>query len=151
MEARYASAFKSKNIFKANGVYHSSEQPRNYWYASRLAEFMQSRTWILQVAEIGKHAIIGVLFGGRCVSRYGHVTWVVISTEHKIFHVDIIGLTKQTPLVWDLLESEIFSNKRLLKVIHDCRHVADYLSHHQNIILKNVFDTQVSLIQEFVY
>ncbi|OBS73308.1 hypothetical protein A6R68_12103 [Neotoma lepida] len=43
----------------------------------------------------------------------------------------------------------ILEDKRILKVIHDCRWLSDCLSHQYGIMLNNVFDTQVADVLQF--
>lgn len=44
---------------------------------------------------------------------------------------------------WKGMETNIFAETRLLKIVHNLRPIVDYLFHKHAIELINVFDTQV--------
>jgi ribonuclease D len=87
--------------------------------------------------------MVGMVFNGENVGRYGKVAWIILVAGKTLIPLDILSLSRQTPRLWDILKRRIFSNEKLMKIMHDCRPAADYLHHVHNIQLLNVFDTQV--------
>ncbi|XP_024423631.2 piRNA biogenesis protein EXD1 isoform X2 [Desmodus rotundus] len=89
--------------------------------------------------HIKKQSVLGVAAEGANVCRHGKLCWLQVATHSRVYLFDIF-----------LLGSRAFNNglqmvledKRILKVIHDCRWLSDCLSHQYGILLNNVFDTQ---------
>nr|XP_058914034.1 piRNA biogenesis protein EXD1 isoform X5 [Kogia breviceps] len=89
--------------------------------------------------HIKKQSVLSVAAEGANVCRHGRLCWLQVATNRRVYLFDIF-----------LLGSRAFSNglqmvledKRILKVIHDCRWLSDCLSHQYGILLNNVFDTQ---------
>ncbi|KAK2507915.1 hypothetical protein MC885_004285 [Smutsia gigantea] len=96
------------------------------------------------------------------------VTYIVIDQFQQKFSPAMLHIKKQSVLsvatnsrvyLFDifLLGSRAFNNglqmvledKRILKVMHDCRWLSDCLSHQYGILLNNVFDTQVADVLQF--
>nr|XP_045756279.1 piRNA biogenesis protein EXD1 [Mirounga angustirostris] len=90
--------------------------------------------------HIKKQSVLSVAAEGANVCRHGKLCWLQVATNSRVYLFDIF-----------LLGSRAFNNglqmiledKRILKVIHDCRWLSDCLSHQYGILLNNVFDTQV--------
>ncbi|GAB5572562.1 piRNA biogenesis protein EXD1 isoform X1 [Prionailurus iriomotensis] len=90
--------------------------------------------------HIKKQSVLSVATEGANVCRHGKLCWLQVATNSRVYLFDIF-----------LLGSRAFNNglqmvledKRILKVIHDCRWLSDCLSHQYGILLNNVFDTQV--------
>ncbi|XP_045679559.1 piRNA biogenesis protein EXD1 isoform X1 [Phyllostomus hastatus] len=96
--------------------------------------------------HIKKQSVLGVAAEGANVCRHGKLCWLQVATNSRVYLFDIL-----------LLGSHAFNNglqmvledKRILKVIHDCRWLSDCLSHQYGILLNNVFDTQVADVLQF--
>ncbi|XP_038185433.1 piRNA biogenesis protein EXD1 isoform X2 [Arvicola amphibius] len=89
--------------------------------------------------HIKKQSVLSVAAEGANVCRHGKLCWLQVATNSRVYLFDIF-----------LLGSRAFNNglqmiledKRILKVIHDCRSLSDCLSHQYGVMLNNVFDTQ---------
>ncbi|XP_037690199.1 piRNA biogenesis protein EXD1 isoform X2 [Choloepus didactylus] len=96
--------------------------------------------------HIKKQSALGVAAEGANVCRHGKLCWLQVATNSRVYLFDIF-----------LLGSRAFNNglqmvledKRILKVIHDCRWLSDCLFHQYGILLNNVFDTQVADVLQF--
>ncbi|XP_055292891.1 piRNA biogenesis protein EXD1 isoform X2 [Moschus berezovskii] len=96
--------------------------------------------------HIKKQSVLSVAAEGANVCRHGRLCWLQVATNSRVYLFDIF-----------LLGSRAFNNglqmvledKRILKVIHDCRWLSDCLSHQYGILLNNVFDTQVADVLQF--
>ncbi|XP_028351267.1 piRNA biogenesis protein EXD1 isoform X4 [Physeter macrocephalus] len=94
--------------------------------------------------HIKKQSVLSVAAEGANVCRHGRLCWLQVATNRRVYLFDIF-----------LLGSRAFSNglqmvledKRILKVIHDCRWLSDCLSHQYGILLNNVFDTQLTCME----
>uniref|UniRef100_A0A2K5PH66 piRNA biogenesis protein EXD1 n=1 Tax=Cebus imitator TaxID=2715852 RepID=A0A2K5PH66_CEBIM len=99
-----------------------------------------------QMLHIKKQSVLSVAAEGVNVCRHGKLCWLQVATNCRVYLFDIF-----------LLGSRAFNNglqmiledKRILKVIHDCRWLSDCLSHQYGILLNNVFDTQVADVLQF--
>uniref|UniRef100_A0A8C9LTN3 Exonuclease 3'-5' domain containing 1 n=1 Tax=Piliocolobus tephrosceles TaxID=591936 RepID=A0A8C9LTN3_9PRIM len=98
------------------------------------------------ILHIKKQNVLSVAAEGANVCRHGKLCWLQVATNCRVYLFDIF-----------LLGSRAFNNglqmiledKRILKVIHDCRWLSDCLSHQYGILLNNVFDTQVADVLQF--
>ncbi|KAF6351220.1 exonuclease 3'-5' domain containing 1 [Rhinolophus ferrumequinum] len=96
--------------------------------------------------HIKKQSVLSVAAEGANVCRHGKLCWLQVATNSRVYLFDIF-----------LLGSRAFNNglqmvledKRILKVIHDCRWLSDCLSHQYGILLNNIFDTQVADVLQF--
>ncbi|XP_007938696.2 piRNA biogenesis protein EXD1 [Orycteropus afer afer] len=96
--------------------------------------------------HIKKQSVLSVTAEGANVCRHGNLCWLQVATNSRVYLFDIF-----------LLGSRAFKNglqmvledKRILKVIHDCRWLSDCLFHQYGILLNNVFDTQVADVLQF--
>ncbi|KAM6202924.1 LOW QUALITY PROTEIN: piRNA biogenesis protein EXD1 [Rhynchocyon petersi] len=96
--------------------------------------------------HIKKQSVLSVAAAGDNVCRHGKLCWLQVATNSRVYLFDIF-----------LLGSRAFNNglqmvledRRILKVIHDCRWLSDCLSHQYGILLNNVFDTQVADVLQF--
>ncbi|KFM83533.1 Exonuclease 3'-5' domain-containing protein 1, partial [Stegodyphus mimosarum] len=95
----------------------------------------------LAIRHLMKQTVVGVCFEGPNISRDGILSWVCISSAACTFLFDIQSLKKAA---FDCGLREVFENKNIEKVIHDCRQASDCLFHQFNTRLVNVFDTQVA-------
>ncbi|XP_004712813.2 piRNA biogenesis protein EXD1 [Echinops telfairi] len=98
------------------------------------------------ILHFKKQSVLSVAVEGANVCRHGKLCWLQVATKSRVYLFDIF-----------LLGSRAFNNglkmvledKRILKVIHDCRWLSDCLSHQYGILLNNVFDTQVADVLQF--
>ncbi|XP_021496272.1 piRNA biogenesis protein EXD1 isoform X2 [Meriones unguiculatus] len=98
------------------------------------------------ILHIKKQSVLSVAAEGANMCRHGKLCWLQVATNSRVYLFDIF-----------LLGSRAFNNglqmiledKRILKVIHDCRWLSDCLSHQYGIMLNNVFDTQVADVLQF--
>jgi hypothetical protein len=88
--------------------------------------------------------VCGLSLEGQNVGREGIVAWIILTAGKTLIPLDIDNLYERVPDLWKSLEKNIFSNEKLIKIIHDARCAADYLWHMHGIKMVNVFDTQVS-------
>ncbi|XP_074091227.1 piRNA biogenesis protein EXD1 [Macrotis lagotis] len=96
--------------------------------------------------HIKKQSVLSVAAEGVNLCRHGKLCWLQVATSSRVYLFDIF-----------LLGSRAFNNglqmvledRKILKVIHDCRWLSDCLSHQYGIILSNVFDTQVADVLQF--
>lgn len=88
--------------------------------------------------------VCGISFEGQNVGRNGIVSWMIMTAGKTLIPFDIDALYEQLPDLWKSLERSVFTNEKLIKIIHDGRPAADYLWHVHRIKMVNVFDTQVS-------
>uniref|UniRef100_A0A8D0L288 Exonuclease 3'-5' domain containing 1 n=1 Tax=Sphenodon punctatus TaxID=8508 RepID=A0A8D0L288_SPHPU len=96
--------------------------------------------------HIKKQNVFSVAAEGVHLCRHGKLCWLQVATRTRVFLFDIF-----------LLGARVFKNglqmaledKKILKVIHDCRWLSDCLSHQYGIVLSNVFDTQVADVVHF--
>ncbi|XP_035219077.1 piRNA biogenesis protein EXD1-like [Stegodyphus dumicola] len=95
----------------------------------------------LAIQHLIKQTVVGVSFEGPNISRDGILSWVCISSAACTFLFDIQSLQKAA---FDCGLREVFENKNVEKVVHDCRQASDCLFHQYNTKLVNVFDTQVA-------
>jgi hypothetical protein len=89
---------------------------------------------------------VAVALNGTNLSRDGHLGWIsLMGRQNLLINIDCKGRSRddKNASFWDVLEEEIFSNEKLMKVVHDCKPMVDFLFHKMNITCKNVFDTQV--------
>ncbi|XP_027725747.1 piRNA biogenesis protein EXD1 isoform X2 [Vombatus ursinus] len=96
--------------------------------------------------HIKKQSVLSVAAEGVNLCRHGKLCWLQVATSSRVYLFDIF-----------LLGSRAFNNglqmvledRKILKVIHDCRWLSDCLSHQYGIVLSNVFDTQVADVLQF--
>ncbi|KAM6181903.1 piRNA biogenesis protein EXD1 isoform 2-T2 [Erethizon dorsatum] len=96
--------------------------------------------------HIKKQSVLSVAAEGANVCRHGKLCWLQVATNSRVYLFDVF-----------LLGSRAFNNglqmiledKRILKVMHDCRWLSDCLFHQYGIMLNNVFDTQVADVFQF--
>ncbi|XP_036039949.1 piRNA biogenesis protein EXD1 isoform X3 [Onychomys torridus] len=96
--------------------------------------------------HIKKQSVLSVAAEGANVCRHGKLCWLQVATNSRVYLFDIflLGIRAFNNGLQMILE-----DKRILKVIHDCRWLSDCLSHQYGIMLNNVFDTQVADVLQF--
>ncbi|XP_063106336.1 piRNA biogenesis protein EXD1 isoform X3 [Cavia porcellus] len=89
--------------------------------------------------HIKKQSVLSVAAEGANVCRHGKLCWLQVATNSRVYLFDIFLLGSRA---FNNGLQMIFEDKRILKVIHDCRWLSDCLFHQYGIMLNNVFDTQ---------
>lgn len=96
--------------------------------------------------HIKKQSVLSVAAEGANVCRHGKLCWLQVATNSRVYLFDIFLLGTRA---FNNGLQMILEDKRILKVIHDCRWLSDCLSHQYGIMLNNVFDTQVADVLQF--
>ncbi|KAM5235439.1 piRNA biogenesis protein EXD1 [Ctenodactylus gundi] len=96
--------------------------------------------------HIKKQSVLSVAAEGSNVCRHGKLCWLQVATSSRVYLFDIFLLGRRA---FNNGLQMILEDKRILKVIHDCRWLSDCLSHQYGIVLNNVFDTQVADVLQF--
>nr|XP_051678020.1 piRNA biogenesis protein EXD1 isoform X3 [Oryctolagus cuniculus] len=96
--------------------------------------------------HIKKQSVLSVAVEGANVCRHGKLCWLQVASNSRVYLFDIFLLGRRA---FNNGLQMILEDKRILKVIHDCRWLSDCLSHQYGIMLNNVFDTQVADVLQF--
>uniref|UniRef100_A0A673TX15 piRNA biogenesis protein EXD1 n=1 Tax=Suricata suricatta TaxID=37032 RepID=A0A673TX15_SURSU len=96
--------------------------------------------------HIKKQSVLSVATEGANLCRHGKLCWLQVATNSRVYLFDIFVLGSRA---FNNGLQMILEDKRILKVIHDCRWLSDCLSHQYGILLNNVFDTQVADVLQF--
>lgn len=83
---------------------------------------------------------------GVRIGRFGVICWIGIATSDHAFLFDMCSLG---PAGVKIGLGNIITSSKILKVIHNCRFIADALLHQYGTMLDNVFDTQVRFSVSF--
>ncbi|XP_075049476.1 piRNA biogenesis protein EXD1 isoform X2 [Mixophyes fleayi] len=100
----------------------------------------------LSMQHLQRQKVLSLTAVGQSLSRYGKLCWIQVATNSCVYLFDILILG---PRVFKNGLQMILEDKGILKVVHDCRWLADLLSHQYGVILSNVFDTQVADVYLF--
>jgi hypothetical protein len=119
------------------------ERVREFNMSTFFADNVERLDAYLKALLVNEVKEIGVAFHGVGCGRYGKAAWIMLCTENCIAAVDVAEFDAKNVSVWKLLKSPIFENKKIVKVLHDLRPVADQLFHRHNVLIKNVYDTQL--------
>ncbi|XP_053567703.1 piRNA biogenesis protein EXD1 [Bombina bombina] len=98
------------------------------------------------IRHIQNQSVLGLGAAGMNLCRHGKLCWLQVATRNCIYLFDILVLG---PKAFKNGLQMVLENKHILKVIHDCRRMADFLSHQYRVALNNVFDTQVGDVYLF--
>lgn len=85
-------------------------------------------------------SILAVDVEGVDLGRKGIVSLVQIANSIETYVFDVLGKTRTDPVI--LFLKNVFENKNIVKIFHDCRMDSDALFYHYDIRLANVHDTQ---------
>nr|XP_014431800.1 piRNA biogenesis protein EXD1 isoform X5 [Pelodiscus sinensis] len=96
--------------------------------------------------HIQKQSVFSMAAEGVNLCRHGRLCWLQVATRSRVFLFDVFRLG---PGIFKNGLQIVLEDKKILKVIHDCRSISDCLSHQYGIILSNVFDTQVADVLHF--
>ncbi|XP_077149463.1 piRNA biogenesis protein EXD1 [Ranitomeya variabilis] len=80
------------------------------------------------------------------VSCHGKLCWLQVATKTRVYIFDILLLG---PKVFKNGLQMVLEDKGILKVVHDCRWLGNFLFHKYSVVLANVFDTQVADVYLF--
>ncbi|XP_075469556.1 piRNA biogenesis protein EXD1 [Ascaphus truei] len=93
------------------------------------------------IRHIRSQTVLGLAAAGLNLCRHGKLCWLQVATKSRVYLFDILVLG---PKVFKNGLQMVLDDNSVLKVIHDCRWLADCLSHQYGTVLSNVFDTQVA-------
>ncbi|XP_071971456.1 piRNA biogenesis protein EXD1 isoform X2 [Engystomops pustulosus] len=80
------------------------------------------------------------------VSPHGKLCWLQVATKSCVYIFDILLLG---PRVFKNGLQMVLEDKGILKVVHDCRWLGNFLSQQYGVVLTNIFDTQVADVYLF--
>ncbi|KAM9294451.1 piRNA biogenesis protein EXD1 [Gastrophryne carolinensis] len=92
------------------------------------------------IGHLKSQKVVGVSAVGLNISRHGKLSWLQMATPKHVYLFDILTMG---PGVFKNGLQGLLEDKDILKVTHDCRCLADILTHQYSVVLSNVFDTQV--------
>ncbi|XP_042720433.1 piRNA biogenesis protein EXD1 isoform X1 [Lagopus leucura] len=98
------------------------------------------------VLHLKQQGVISVVGEGVTLCRNGKLSWLQMATKSHIFLFDIFLLG---PQAFRNGLRTVLEDKNILKVMHDCRWISNCLFHQYNVLLDNVFDTQVADVLQF--
>ncbi|XP_016283180.2 piRNA biogenesis protein EXD1 isoform X1 [Monodelphis domestica] len=138
-----SSSLESHTITLLNDLKYSPSEEEDVMYTV-VNQFQQK--FGSAMLHIKKQSVLSVAAEGVNLCRHGKLCWLQVATSSRVYLFDIF-----------LLGSRAFNNglqmvledRKILKVIHDCRWLSDCLSHQYGIVLSNVFDTQVADVLQF--
>ncbi|XP_020864894.1 piRNA biogenesis protein EXD1 [Phascolarctos cinereus] len=138
-----SSSLESHTITLLNDLKYSPSEEEDVTYTV-VNQFQQK--FGSAMLHIKKQSVLSVAAEGVNLCRHGKLCWLQVATSSRVYLFDIF-----------LLGSRAFNNglqmvledRKILKVIHDCRWLSDCLSHQYGIVLSNVFDTQVADVLQF--
>ncbi|XP_063295069.1 piRNA biogenesis protein EXD1 isoform X2 [Pelobates fuscus] len=90
--------------------------------------------------------VLGISAVGLNLCRHGKLLWLQVACKRRIYLFDFLVLG---PIIFRNGLQTVLEDKCILKIIHDCRWLGDFLSHQYGVILANVFDTQVADVYLF--
>ncbi|XP_021259358.1 piRNA biogenesis protein EXD1 isoform X2 [Numida meleagris] len=98
------------------------------------------------VLHLKQQHVISVVGEGVNLCCHGKLSWLQVATKSRVFLFDIFLLG---PQAFTNGLQMVLEDKNILKVMHDCRWISDCLFHQYNVLLVNVFDTQVADVLQF--
>ncbi|KAM6273492.1 LOW QUALITY PROTEIN: piRNA biogenesis protein EXD1 [Porphyrio hochstetteri] len=98
------------------------------------------------VLHLKQQCVVSVAGEGINLCRHGKLSWLEIATKSCVFLFDIFLLG---PQAFKNGLQMVLEDKKILKIMHDCRWISDCLFHQYSVLLCNVFDTQVADALQF--
>ncbi|GFO47536.1 exonuclease 3'-5' domain-containing protein 1 [Plakobranchus ocellatus] len=98
------------------------------------------------IEYIMEQEAVGVAVDGQRLGRDGTLSLVQIATDSELIVFDILRLGDEA---FKAGLQAVFEAEDVMKVIHDCRWLADLLRWQYDVTMVNIFDTQVA--NAFVY
>lgn len=86
--------------------------------------------------------IIALEFEGSLFGWWQKIGLINIATWNKTFLIDLKAVGDTAFIEW---LKNILESTEIIKVIHNCRLISAILFHEYNIVLTNIFDTQVNM------
>ncbi|GFR92151.1 exonuclease 3'-5' domain-containing protein 1 [Elysia marginata] len=122
--------------FGENVDFEDFYETQHYTLICRISEkFYES------IKNILEHRAVGVAFEGQNLGRDGTLSLVQIATDSEVIIFDIVRLGNEA---FEAGLRTVFESDDVMKVIHDCRWIADLLRYQHEISMTNIFDTQVA-------
>ncbi|XP_073423392.1 piRNA biogenesis protein EXD1, partial [Dendrobates tinctorius] len=90
--------------------------------------------------------VLGLAAVALNMSCHGKLCWLQVATKTRVYIFDILLLG---PKVFKNGLQMVLEDKGILKVVHDCRWLGNFLFHKYSVVLTNVFDTQVADVYLF--
>ncbi|CAL8114490.1 unnamed protein product [Orchesella dallaii] len=91
-----------------------------------------------------KPSEVGLYFCGLDVGRRGDLYYIAMYIVDTIIIIDCDAMKENIKDYMLRLDTILFSNENIVKVVYDSRHIADWLYHYESIYLRNIFDIQVT-------
>ncbi|XP_046439355.1 piRNA biogenesis protein EXD1-like [Daphnia pulex] len=110
----------------------------NYTLIENIDELYKSA-----IGRLEKESVVGLSMEGVRTGRFGVVCWIGVATSDHVFLFDMCSLGSMGV---NHGLANIFTNDRVIKVVHDCRCMSDAFVHQYGVKLNNVFDTQVGAL-----
>ncbi|XP_053330421.1 piRNA biogenesis protein EXD1 [Spea bombifrons] len=98
------------------------------------------------VRHLQNQKVLGIGAVGLNLCRHGKICWLQVASKSRAYLFDVLILG---PKIFKNGLQVVLEDKSILKVIHDCRWLGDFLSHQYGVVLSNVFDTQVADVYLF--
>ena len=83
---------------------------------------------------------VGLSCEGKMLGRHGTLCWVGLSTEDEVFMFDILSLGEDA-FKYGL--KSVIQDRRIRKIVHDARFMADCFHHQYGVEIVNLYDTMV--------
>ncbi|GFR91122.1 exonuclease 3'-5' domain-containing protein 1 [Elysia marginata] len=130
-----------QGIGSEDDVFEDFYETENYTLICRVCDkFHEAIQYIMQ------QETVGVVVDGQKLGRDGVLSLVQIVTDSELIIFDILRLGDEA---FRAGLQAVFEADSVMKVIHDCRWIADLLRYQHNVSMVNIFDTQVA--NAFVY
>ncbi|KAM4013042.1 piRNA biogenesis protein EXD1 isoform 2-T5 [Anomaloglossus baeobatrachus] len=98
------------------------------------------------IMHLQNQKVLGLAAVALNVSCHGKLCLLQIATKTRVYIFDIFLLG---PKVFKNGLQMVLEDKGILKVVHDCRWLGNFLFHKYSVVLANVFDTQVADVYVF--
>ncbi|XP_072478836.1 piRNA biogenesis protein EXD1 isoform X2 [Notamacropus eugenii] len=138
-----SSSLESRTITLLNDLKYSPSEAEDVTYTV-VNQFQQK--FGSAMLHIKKQSVLSVAAEGVNLCRHGKLCWLQVATSSRIYLFDIFVLGSRA---FNNGLQMVLEDRKILKVIHDCRWLSDCLSHQYGIVLSNVFDTQVADVLQF--
>ena len=96
------------------------------------------------------HPLLALDCEGVDLGRRGEISLIQIATREECFIIDVQGTSDlQRTFTWNTdvvaVVKPVLEDKKVCKIMHDCKADSDALYHLFGIKLQNVHDTQVAI------
>ncbi|XP_036591832.1 piRNA biogenesis protein EXD1 [Trichosurus vulpecula] len=138
-----SSSIESHTVTWLNDLKYSPSEEEDVTYTV-VNQFQQK--FGSAMLHIKKQSVLSVAAEGVNLCRHGKLCWLQVATSSRVYLFDIFLLGNRA---FNNGLQMVLEDRKILKVIHDCRWLSDCLSHQYGIVLSNVFDTQVADVLQF--